>query len=48
MQVVALKDKLGVVLSKTQTDDKLIGALRSELAAYGRGKLDSSSNVAHG
>jgi hypothetical protein len=39
VQVVVLKDKLAVVLSKTQNDDKLIAALRSELAmASSRGK----------
>jgi hypothetical protein len=36
-QVAGLKDKLSVVLGKTQNDDKLIQALRAELAAASMG-----------
>jgi hypothetical protein len=44
LQAVALKDKLAVVLGKTQNDDKLIAALRSELAmASSRGQAAGSA-----
>jgi hypothetical protein len=46
-QVVVLKDKLAVVLGKTQNDDKLIAALRSELAMAGsRGKAGGAGSSA--
>lgn len=38
VQVAGLKDKLAVVLSKTQNDDKLIAVLRKELVAATGGK----------
>jgi hypothetical protein len=36
-QVAGLRDKLAVVLGKTANDDKLIAALRTELAAVSGG-----------
>jgi hypothetical protein len=41
LQVAGLKDKLAVVLSKTQNDDKLIAALRKELVTATAGKAGS-------
>jgi hypothetical protein len=35
--MLALKDKMAVVLRKTQNDDRLITALRAELAAAVQG-----------
>lgn len=47
LQVVTLKDKLAVVLGKTQNDDKLIAALRSELAmASSRGQAAAAGSAA--
>ncbi|WIA12004.1 hypothetical protein OEZ85_012085 [Tetradesmus obliquus] len=46
-EVVTLKDKLAVVLGKTQNDDKLIAALRSELAmASSRGQAAAAGSAA--
>eukprot|EP00879_Flechtneria_rotunda_P011318 GHRR01011823.1.p1 GENE.GHRR01011823.1~~GHRR01011823.1.p1 ORF type:complete len:401 (+),score=204.38 GHRR01011823.1:2000-3202(+) len=42
-EVASLKEKLVVVLAKTQNDDKLITALRTELALVGRGKLPAGA-----
>jgi hypothetical protein len=42
LQVAGLKDKLSVVLGKTQNDDKLIAALRKELVAATHGKAGAS------
>ena len=36
-ELSALKDKVAVILDKTQNDDRLIAALRSEVAALKRG-----------
>lgn len=47
LQVAGLKDKLAVVLSKTQNDDKLIAALRRELVAATGGKAGAGRSV-HG
>ncbi|KAF8071151.1 fabZ [Scenedesmus sp. PABB004] len=40
-EVCVLKEKLAVVLGKTQNDDRLIAALRAELTAGGRGPRSS-------
>jgi hypothetical protein len=45
LQVAGLKDKLAVVLSKTQNDDKLIAALRKELVTATGSKAGSSRCV---
>lgn len=45
LQVAGLKDKLAVVLSKTQNDDKLIAALRAELLATTRGQRQAGGST---